>query len=99
VPENLINQIGYQLMFAGKPDEAIATFKSNVDRHPDSANVYDSLAESYERGGQLDLAKPLYDKAQMLGLQNNDPNWALYKANFERASEKLRQSEAAKKSQ
>ena len=99
VPENLINQIGYQLMFAGKRDEAIATFKSNVERYPDSANVYDSLAEAYERGGQLDLAKPLYDRAQALGQQNNDPNRALYKANFDRASEKLRQSEAARKSQ
>ena len=99
VPENLINQIGYQLMFAGKRDEAIATFKSNVERYPDSANVYDSLAETYEKGGQLDLAKPLYDRAQALGQQNNDPNWALYKANFDRASEKLRQSEAAGKNQ
>jgi hypothetical protein len=70
-----------------------------VERYPDSANVYDSLAEAYEKGGQLDLAKPLYDRAQALGQQNNDPNRALYKANFDRASEKLRQSEAARKNQ
>lgn len=96
VPENLINQLGYQLLFAGKPDEAIATFKSNVERYPKSANVYDSLAEAYERGGRLDLAAPLYEKAQVLGQENKDPNLAIYKANFERANEKLKQATAKK---
>ncbi len=97
VPENLINQMGYQLLFGGHIDDAIAVFKSNVERYPDSANVYDSLAEAYENNGRLDLARPLYEKAQMLGTQNNDPNLAIYKRNFERVSEKLRQTEAANK--
>jgi predicted alpha/beta superfamily hydrolase len=99
VPENLINQMGYQSLQAGRSDEAIAIFKTNVERYPDSANVYDSLAEAYERGGQIELAAPLYEKAQMLGQKNQDPNFALYKANFERASEKMKQSEARKKNQ
>jgi predicted alpha/beta superfamily hydrolase len=90
VPENLINQVGYQLLFGNKPDEAIAAFKSNVERYPGSANVYDSLAEAYERGGRLDLAAPLYEKASVLGQQNKDPNVGIYKANFERASTKLK---------
>ncbi|HXS02559.1 MAG TPA: alpha/beta hydrolase-fold protein [Pyrinomonadaceae bacterium] len=89
VPENLINQMGYQFLFDGKPDEAIAAFKANVERYPASANVYDSLAEAYERGGKIDLAEPLYDKARALGEQNKDPNAAIYKANFERAHAKL----------
>jgi predicted alpha/beta superfamily hydrolase len=99
VPENLINQMGYQSLFAGRSDEAIAIFKTNVERYPDSANVYDSLAEAYERGGQIELAAPLYEKAQMLGQKNQDPNAALYKANFERASEKMKQAGATKKNQ
>lgn len=99
VPENLMNQVGYQLLFAEKPEEAIAAFKSNVERYPDSANVYDSLAEAYERGGRLDLAAPLYEKAQTLGQQNKDPNLAIYKTNFQRVAEKLKQTEAAKKGQ
>ncbi len=97
-PEVLINQLGYQSLFAGRSDEAIAIFKTNVERYPDSANVYDSLAEAYERGGQLELAAPLYEKAQTLGQQNQDPNLAIYKANFERVSEKVKQA-AAKKNQ
>jgi tetratricopeptide (TPR) repeat protein len=99
VPENLINQIGYQSLFADRFDEAIAIFKTNAERYPDSANVYDSLAEAYERSGRLELAAPLYEKAQTLGQRNQDPNFAVYKANFERVSEKLKQAGAAKKSQ
>ncbi|MBA3514875.1 MAG: hypothetical protein H0T77_10910 [Pyrinomonadaceae bacterium] len=90
VPENLMNQVGYQLLFGDKPDEAIAAFKSNVERYPASANVYESLAEAYERGGRLDLAAPLYEKASSLGQQNKDPNVGIYKANFERVSTKLK---------
>lgn len=90
IPENLINQIGYQLMFGDKPDEAIAVFKTNVDRYPESANPYDSLAEAYERGGKFDLAAPLYEKAWVLGQRNQDPNTALYKANFDRAAGKIK---------
>jgi uncharacterized protein len=91
-PENLINQIGYQFIFDGKPEEAIAAFKANTERYPMSANVYDSLAEAYERGGRMDLAEPLYDKARVLGQQNNDPNAAIYKANHERAAAKLKEA-------
>jgi uncharacterized protein len=91
-PENLINQMGYQLLFAEKPEEAIAVFKANVERYPNSANVYDSLAEAHERGGRNDLAEPLYDKARTLGQQNNDPNTAIYKTNYERVHAKLKES-------
>ena len=97
VPELLINQMGYQSLFADRFDEAIAIFKTNVERYPDSANVYDSLAEAYERSGKLDLAAPLYEKAQTLGQQNQDPNLAIYKTNFERVSEKLKQAATPKK--
>jgi len=92
VPENLINQIGYQLLSGGKPEEAIATCKANVERYPDSANVYDSLAEAYERGGRIDLAEPLYEKAKVLGEQDNDPNASVFKTNYERAHAKLKET-------
>jgi len=98
-PENLINQIGYQFLQNGKSDEAITVFKANVERYPGSANVYDSLAEAYERSGKIELATPLYEKAQTLGRQNDDPNLAIYKTNFERATEKMKQAEAARKNQ
>ena len=97
VPELLINQIGYQLLFADKPDDAIAAFKANVERYPDSANVYDSLAEAYERGGRADLAAPLYEKAYQNGQKIKDPNTQLYKTNFDRAAAKVKQASSSQK--
>ena len=97
VPESVINQLGYQYLQAGKSEEAIAAFKVNIERYPNSANVYDSLGEAYERGGRIDLATPLYEKAQTLGKQNNDPNAAVFAQNYARASEKMKTAEAAKK--
>ncbi|HEU0184429.1 MAG TPA: alpha/beta hydrolase-fold protein [Blastocatellia bacterium] len=91
-PEPLMNGLGYRLMGDGKMDEAIGVFKSNVERYPHSANVYDSLAEAYEKNGKLDLAKPNYEKAVQLGSQNNDPNLQLYKTNFDRVDGLLKKT-------
>ncbi len=84
MPEQLMNSIGYALMGDGKMDEAIKAFKINVERFPGSANVYDSLAEAYEKSGKLELARPNYEKAIQIGTKNNDPNLPIYKTNFER---------------
>jgi uncharacterized protein len=83
-PEQLMNTLGYTLMGQGKTDDAIKVFKSNVERYPHSANVYDSLAECYEKNGKLDLARPHYEKAVELGEKNGDPNLRIYKTNFDR---------------
>lgn len=91
-PEPLMNNLGYRLMGEGKTDEAIAVFKSNVARYPHSANVYDSLAEAYEKTGKLDLARPNYEKAVQLGSQNNDPNQQVYKTNFDRVDGLLKKT-------
>lgn len=95
-PEALMNQLGYQLFAAGKRDEAITAFKSNVERYPNSANVYDSLGEAYEKFGKLNLAKPNYEKAVELATKTNDPNLPVFKANFERVSDVLKKSADAK---
>ena len=95
IPEPLINQLGYQLLGAGKTEEAIAAFKANVERYPASANVYDSLAEAYERSGRLELAKPNYEKAYALGKESSDPNLAIYKTNMDRVAGKMSQGDAA----
>lgn len=58
-----INLHGYQLMNAGKTDEAIAMFKKNAKDHPGSWNVYDSLGEAYEKKGEKKLAIESYGKA------------------------------------
>lgn len=91
-PEAMMNLFGYQLVALGKMDEAVAVFKLNVKNYPESANVYDSLAEFYEKTGKLDLAKPNYAKAVELGTQANDPNLQVYKTNLDRVSEALKKA-------
>ena len=85
-PEPLMNQLGYQLMGAGKMDEAIEAFKLNVERYPKSANVYDSLAEAHEKSGKLDLARSGYEKAVAIGKETADPNLNIYQTNFDRVT-------------
>jgi Tfp pilus assembly protein PilF len=86
--------IGYVYLGQSDFDAAIATFKVNVERYPESANVYDSLAEAYEKNGKIELATPLYEKASALGKQNNDPAAAIFAANFARASNIMKQAAA-----
>ncbi|HKO98952.1 MAG TPA: alpha/beta hydrolase-fold protein [Pyrinomonadaceae bacterium] len=90
VPEQLINQIGYQHLFAEQVDQAIEVLKAQVERYPESANPYDSLGEAYERAGKLDLAVPMYAKAAEIGKQRNDANAALFQTNHDRAAGKLK---------
>ena len=58
-----INAYGYQLLGAGKTDEAIEMFRKNVKDHPASWNTYDSLGEGYDRKGDKKLAAENYRKA------------------------------------
>ena len=95
IPEALMNQVGYQLLNQNNTEEAIAAFKLNVERYPNSANVYDSLGEAYERAGRLELALPNYQKAHALGQQTGDPNAPLFKTNFERVAAQVKQGAGA----
>ena len=91
VPENLLNQIGYQFLNANRLPEAIDAFKRNVELYPNSANVYDSLAEGYEKNGQLKQAKENYEKAYKIAESKGETQLAqISKANFERVSGKLK---------
>ena len=96
VPEVMVNQIGYQHLFADELDKAIEVLKIQVERYPESANPYDSLGEAYERAGKLDLAVPMYEKAAAIGKKNNEPNAALFQANYQRAADKLKADTAKK---
>ncbi len=69
--ERRVNSFGYALLGVNKTKEAIEFFKLNVEAYPKSANVYDSLAEAYEKNGDIELSIKYYKKA--LEAIPNDP--------------------------
>jgi len=70
--ESQINMLGYRLLNEGGLQDAISIFKLNVEEHPKSSNVYDSLGESYMKNGDRDLAIQNYKKS--LDLNPNNEN-------------------------
>jgi len=70
--ERQINQLGYALLGRRKTAEAIKVFQLNIEDYPDSANTYDSLAETYLGIGEKELALKFYKKA--LAVNPNYPN-------------------------
>jgi CubicO group peptidase (beta-lactamase class C family) len=72
VAEDRLNNLGYTLLQQMKIAEAIALFKINVEFYPQSANVYDSLAESYMKNGNKDLAILNYKKSLELNPKNDN---------------------------
>jgi hypothetical protein len=49
--EAVLNRLGFQLLGSNHKQEALEVFRFNVQRHPDSANAIDSLAEALESTG------------------------------------------------
>ncbi|NIO29698.1 MAG: serine hydrolase [Candidatus Latescibacteria bacterium] len=63
VSEGNLNWVGYYMLQAQEYEIAIAVFQLNVEFHPTSANVYDSLAEAYMTSGNKEKAVEFYRKA------------------------------------
>lgn len=72
-----LNNLGYQLLDQDQVDEAVAVFELNVEAHPWSANVYDSLGDGYRAAGDRDAAIAAYRKALEL-----DPNFGPSRENL-----------------
>jgi tetratricopeptide (TPR) repeat protein len=81
--ENELNQYGYQLLNQQQQDKAIGIFTLNTQRHPKSANVWDSLGEGYALKGDKKNAILNFKKALSL---NPPPN---VKANSEKYLKQL----------
>ena len=82
IPEQFINQIGYELLFLNREELAIEIFKLNTEEHPGSANVFDSLGEAYERTGRYKEALQNYQKALQKGKESGHPNLDVFQRNL-----------------
>lgn len=62
--ETELNDWAYRMLNGGgKPKEALEIFKLNVFLYPESANVYDSVAEAYASNGEHELAIKNYKRS------------------------------------
>lgn len=63
-PKNIIlNNIGYNLLFADETDDAISIFKMNTELFPQIANTWDSYGEALLKAGNKTAALQAYKKA------------------------------------
>ena len=70
IDERYFNRMGYDYLRDQDFDNAIAVFKMNVALHPESDNVYDSLADAYLKSGDSLEAFTNYSKALELNSGN-----------------------------
>lgn len=71
LPEAGLNRLGYEFL-PGDPDTAIGIFRLNVELHPESGNVYDSLGEAYMIGGDRERAIESYRRSLELDPANEN---------------------------
>jgi uncharacterized protein len=74
VPEDIINNLGYEELEKGEIKEAILIFKRNIRQNPNSANAFDSLADAYEEAGMWNEAIESSERAVELAGKYNNPN-------------------------
>lgn len=72
LPELLVNELGYDYLRTCRLKQALAIFRFNIERHPQSANAWDSLAEGYERRGETADALASYRKTVELAEAQHD---------------------------
>ena len=72
ISETRMNNLGYEFLQLKYLDDALAVFKQNVADHPESANVYDSLAEAYEVIGAKGAAVENYKKSLAMDPKNEN---------------------------
>ena len=75
--EEAVNALGYDLLGEERFDVAIAVFRRNVERFPESSNVYDSLGEAYLESGQLEAALENYERSVELDPANGNGKAAI----------------------
>jgi CubicO group peptidase (beta-lactamase class C family) len=77
--EPQINSIGYALLQRRRIRDAIAAFRTNVERFPMSFNAYDSLGEAYAAAGDRANAIANYQRSFELNPKNTNAAESLLK--------------------
>jgi len=92
--EGDINGLGYDYLMQHKKSKiAESIFKVNTILYPNSANVFDSYAESLMANGDLESSLKNYQKAIDIALKNEDRDIEVYKRNLESVKSKIKVKE------
>ena len=78
VNENLLNDVGYDLLARNQVDASIAALRLNTTEHPTSGNAFDSLGEAYAKHGDKKLAIAAYSKSLELDPSNDNAKQKLH---------------------
>jgi tetratricopeptide (TPR) repeat protein len=79
-----VNEMAYYHLRQKHLDVALKLFRHNVERSPDYANGWDSLADGLEADGKLAEALQAQEKAVKLGEAQRDPLVGQFQAHLER---------------
>ena len=90
VPEDVINNFGYEALNNGNIKEAMDFFKHNIDQNPNSANAFDSMADAYEEAGMWDEALKSSERAVELANKYGDPGLSNFIKHTNRIKEKYK---------
>lgn len=82
--EDTLNRIGYIYLRGANFDDAIKIFKYNVELYPESANVYDSLGDAFEKKDDPERALENYKVAVELSEKQNLRNKQVFVTNLNR---------------
>jgi predicted alpha/beta superfamily hydrolase len=90
VPEEVINNFGYEALNSGNIQAAMDFFKRNIDQNPNSANAFDSMADAYEEAGMWDEALKSSERAVKLANKYGDPGLNNFIKHSNRIKEKYK---------
>lgn len=93
VPEDVINNFGYEALNNGNIQEAMDFFKRNIEQNPNSANAFDSMADAYEEAGMWDEALKSSERAVELANKYGDPGLNNFIKHSNRIKEKYKANE------
>lgn len=78
VPEDIINNLGYEALEKGEVQDAILIFKRSTEQNPNSANAFDSIADAYEDAGMWNEAIKSSERAVDLAKKYNNSNLSYF---------------------
>ncbi len=78
IPEEVLNNFGYEAVDNRNIQEAILIFKRIIEQNPNSANAYDSIADAYEKAEMWQESIESSEKAVELAKKYDDPNLSYF---------------------